>query len=298
MLNWYKQHGRDLPWRSTHNPYHIMVSEIMLQQTQVDRVKEKYTQWLQLFPTVESLAAAPTAKVLQAWAGLGYNRRALALHTAAQQIVHEHGGIFPNTVEDLMQLKGIGRYTASAIMAFAFRKPVPIVDTNVKRVLGRIFFGYKQLAELIDTDEPFWILKEKIVPHSKRAYDFNQGIMDFGAMVCTAKQPACVTCPMNTSCASYPDILTADSELLRVKRKRLEPQYFGQPRRIWRGKILQYLNTTKNHSAKLSDVGKLIQTDWESSRLQWLKEVAQTMEKDKLITITKHGNNWKIALPT
>lgn len=291
LLTWYKQHGRDLPWRLTHDPYSIMLSEVMLQQTQVNTVIERYNRWLQRFPTLASLADAPTSEVLKEWSGLGYNRRALALHTAAKQIVYERNGKFPNTLEELMQLKGIGKYTASAILSFAFKKPVPIVDTNVKRVLGRIFFGYKLLAEHINTDEPFWELKQKIVPKNSTAYNFNQGIMDFGATICIARKPKCEVCPMQKICKSYPEILTAKKDLLRVKQKRTEPLYFGEPRRIWRGRILKLLHDQKNVSLK--KLGQLLMLDWDKKRLDWLKDVMKTLEKDGLVVV----KNGRVSLP-
>lgn len=297
LLQWYRTSGRTLPWRQTHNPYHILVSEIMLQQTQVDRVIPKYHSWLTHFPTVQALASASPASVLQAWSGLGYNRRALALQKAAQIVVNEYDGKFPDTLEALMKLPGIGKYTASAVLSFAFRKPVPIVDTNVKRVLGRIFFGYKTLAKYIDTDEPFWELKQRVLPKHIDVYDFNQGIMDFGAMICTARQPKCEECPMQKICTSYPEILSANTELLRVKRKRDEPLFFGQPQRIWRGKILQVLKNTSQSTASLQIIGKTIQSDWKPDRIEWLQQVVQSLEKDKLVSIKSKGKNWKICLP-
>lgn len=297
LLLWYRTFGRTLPWRKTHDPYHILVSEIMLQQTQVDRVIPKYQSWLTHFPTVHALASASPASVLQAWSGLGYNRRALALQKAAQIVVNEYDGKFPDTLGELIKLPGIGKYTASAVLSFAFRKPVPIVDTNVKRVLGRIFFGYKTLAKYIDTDEPFWELKQRVLPKHIDVYDFNQGIMDFGAMICTARQPRCGECPIQKNCASYPEILSADTELLRVKRKRLEPLFFGQPQRIWRGKILQILKDTLKPTVSLQVIGKSIQSDWNPDRMTWLQVVVQSLEKDKLLSIKSKGKNWKICLP-
>lgn len=254
---------------------------MMLQQTQVDRVTERYRRWLKRFPTVQTLAKAPPAAVLQEWSGLGYNRRALALHNIAKKITHEYDGRFPKDVNELMQFKGIGKYTAHAIASFAYQQPVPVVDTNSKRVLGRIFLGFKQLEKKRDHPDIFWKLSQNIVGASRRAYDLNQGLMDFGALVCTAKRPKCQICPMRTLCKSYPAILTADPERLRVKTKRHEPLYYGQPRRIWRGRILQYLHTTP--SAKLNTIGRAIQPDWEAKRLPWLKSVIKTLQQDKMV---------------
>ncbi|EKD78249.1 MAG: hypothetical protein ACD_41C00384G0004 [uncultured bacterium] len=281
LLRWYRVHGRTLPWRHTHDPYKILLSEMMLQQTQVDRVIERYTCWLKRFPTVQSLGQASPADALRAWSGLGYNRRALALHQIAQHVVNEHHGRFSKDVNDLMKFKGIGEYTAHAIAVFAYRQPVPLVDTNIKRVLGRIFLGYKQLARQRDEEDVFWELSRQIIARSKRSYDLNQGLMDFGALVCTAKQPKCHTCPMQTICKSYPAILRANPERLRVKPKRHEPLYFGQPRRIWRGRILRYLHTIS--PATLPTIGRAIQPDWQAKRLPWLTSVVHTLEKDQMV---------------
>ncbi|MBI2415415.1 MAG: A/G-specific adenine glycosylase [Candidatus Kerfeldbacteria bacterium] len=293
LLNWYGHCGRNLPWRQTHNPYRILISEVMLQQTQVDRVRQRYRQWLQQFPTVQHLATAPTAAVLRAWSGLGYNRRALALQHTAKMIVAHYHGKFPQTIAELQTLPGIGRYTASAIAAFAFAQPVAIMDTNVKRVLGRILLGWRRLAELRDDNAAAWALTEQVVPTGTTAYNFNQGLMDFGALVCTAKAPRCPTCPMRRFCKSYPDIGTASSDQLRVKSKRTEPLFFGQPRRIWRGKILQFLQYQSKPSVGYTQIGRAIQADWSSTRLPWLKQVLQSMINDGLIRQQRN----RIALP-
>src|SRR5579863_604023 len=146
LLQWYAREQRDLPWRSIDDPYAILVSEIMLQQTQVDRVLPKYRQFLAAFPTLSALAAAPTAEVISAWVPLGFNRRAVSLQSIARQVLAEYDGRIPDTIEALLTLKGIGRYTAGAIACFAYRKQVATVDTNIRRVLHRIFFGLEYPA--------------------------------------------------------------------------------------------------------------------------------------------------------
>lgn len=287
LLRWYRAHGRDLPWRHTSDPYHIMVSEIMLQQTQVERVRERYVRWLKRFPTVQALAQANKRAVLQEWSGLGYNRRALALQAAVQKIMHDYQGRFPADPTVLQTLPGIGPYTAHAIAAFAFRQPVPLVDTNIKRVLGRVILGYKGLAELRHTDEPFWVLSRQLVNGSRAVYNINQALMDFGATTCTAKQPQCQACPVRSICQSYPAILQAKGELLRVKTRRIEPRYFGQPRRIWRGRVLRYLQTQPQYSTTILSLGRALQTDWESERLPWLESVILTLAKDNMVKYHK-----------
>lgn len=200
LLKWYAQHGRDLPWRETTEPYEILVSEIMLQQTQVDRVLPKYREWLTKYPTMEDLAEAPLSEVRETWYPLGYNIRPVRLHAIARESVASYGGTLPRDAEHLQAFKGIGRYTAGAIRAFAFREDAPILDTNVMRVLHRVFVGKgdpkKQKTVL-------WDLSAAMVPKGK-GYDFNQALMDFGAMVCTARDPYCLLCPMKDFCKTYP----------------------------------------------------------------------------------------------
>jgi A/G-specific adenine glycosylase len=202
LLAWYRRHGRDLPWRQTDDPYHILVSEIMLQQTQVDRVLPKYREWLDKFPSLPALAAAPEPEVTAAWYPLGYNIRPKRLQTIAREAVARYGGQLPADEETLLSFKGIGAYTAGAIRSFAFRQRAAILDTNVARVLFRVFVadgdpkGHATVRHL-------WVLSETLVPR-KHVFDFNQALMDFGATMCTARKPQCAKCPMRRSCASYP----------------------------------------------------------------------------------------------
>lgn len=196
LLAWYGEFGRDLPWRRTSDPYKILVSEVMLQQTQVDRVIPKFHEFLGKYPTLQDLAEAQPDDVRKTWYPLGYNIRPYRLHGIACETIERYGGVIPNKPEELLSLKGIGRYTAGAIRSFAFNKDAPILDTNVMRVLHRIFIGKgeakKQKADL-------WLLSEKLIPRGK-GYDFNQALMDFGAMVCTARKPICLLCPMRNIC--------------------------------------------------------------------------------------------------
>ena len=196
LLEWYGEFGRDLPWRRTSDPYKILVSEVMLQQTQVDRVIPKFHEFLGKYPTLQDLAVAHPDDVRKTWYPLGYNIRPYRLHGIAREAIERYGGVIPSKAEELLSLKGIGRYTAGAIRSFAFNKDAAILDTNVIRVLHRIFIGKgdpkKQKADL-------WILSEKLIPRGK-GYDFNQALMDFGATVCTARKPLCLLCPMRTLC--------------------------------------------------------------------------------------------------
>jgi A/G-specific adenine glycosylase len=201
LLAWYRKHGRDLPWRKTDDPYHILVSEIMLQQTQVDRVLPKYHEWLGKYPSLEALAAARPRDVTQTWYPLGYNIRPRRLQSIAREAVARFGGQLPSDHATLLSFKGIGRYTAGAIRSFAFRERAAIVDTNVARVLARVFLGGgnpKQHALL----RRLWVLSEALVPQ-RHCFDYNQALMDFGATVCTARKPRCGACPMRRHCRAF-----------------------------------------------------------------------------------------------
>jgi A/G-specific adenine glycosylase len=204
LLAWYRRHGRDLPWRRTREPYRILVSEIMLQQTQVERVLPKYRQFLTRYPTMEALAAAPVGDVRRLWYPLGYNVRPLRLHAIACETMARYGGRLPDSADTLRRLPGVGRYTAGAILAFAHGRDVAVLDTNVRRVLGRVFLGPRRLRRLRG-EKALWELAEALVPRG-RGYDFNQALMDFGATWCTPRRPRCVRCPMRAFCATYPTL--------------------------------------------------------------------------------------------
>jgi A/G-specific adenine glycosylase len=198
LLRWYARYGRDLPWRHTCDPYRILVSEIMLHQTQVDRVIPKYHEWLMAYPTFEALAAAPPEEVKERWRPLGYNFRPERLQRIAQHVVTELNGELPNMFRQLLALPGVGRYTAGAILSFAFHQDAPIVDTNVRRLIQRIF-GVHQNPKGVALERRTWQLAETLIPHGK-AFIFNQALIDFGALVCTARKPACPTCFASDLC--------------------------------------------------------------------------------------------------
>jgi A/G-specific adenine glycosylase len=202
LLTWYRRHGRDLPWRKTDDPYHILVSEIMLQQTQVDRVLPKYAEWLDKYPSFDVLAAAPEHEVTKTWYPLGYNIRPKRLQSIAREAVANYGGLLPSDEETLLSFKGIGAYTAGAIRSFAFRQRAAILDTNVARVMFRVFVG-KGDPKSHAMKQHLWKLSETLVP-VREVFDFNQALMDFGAMVCVARNPKCLVCPMTKDCRSYP----------------------------------------------------------------------------------------------
>jgi len=194
LLAWHDKNGRKhLPWQTNPSPYRVWVSEIMLQQTQVNTVIPYYQQFMESFPSLEHLAKADLDTVLQRWAGLGYYSRARHLHRAANIITHDFSGIFPNTLEDLMNLPGIGRSTAGAILAFSYHQVYAILDGNVKRVLSRFYAA----------DTVSWEMAERLTPGSKDVAQYTQAIMDLGATLCTRTKPACHACPVQNECQAY-----------------------------------------------------------------------------------------------
>lgn len=200
LSRWYGANRRDLPWRRTDDPYRIWVSEIMLQQTRVAAVVDYYKKFIRLFPNVKSLASAPLDDVLAAWSGLGYYRRAGHLKSAAGMVMERFGGKVPEEERELLALPGVGRYTAGAIRSIAFGKPAPILDGNVFRVIAR-FFAIEGSWNDHNDKKRFWEIAGALVPHSK-AGDFNQALMEWGALVCTPKGPACGECPVRRKCAA------------------------------------------------------------------------------------------------
>jgi A/G-specific adenine glycosylase len=200
LLGWYSKHARDLPWRRSRDPYHVWVSEIMLQQTQVATVREYFVRFVEAFPDIHQLAAAEERQVLRLWEGLGYYRRARQLHAAARQIVNLHGGQFPRAVNVLRELPGIGRYTAGAIASIAFDQRAPILEANTIRLLSRLI-GYRGDPRSPAGQRVLWQLAETILPPKDMA-QFNQALMDVGSPICTPSEPRCGTCPLFDMCAT------------------------------------------------------------------------------------------------
>jgi A/G-specific adenine glycosylase len=202
LLDWYRRNGRDLPWRETRDPYSILVSEVMLQQTQVDRVVPKYHEWLEKYPSLRALANAPETDVTDTWRPLGYNIRPRRLHAIARESVERYGGELPSDEATLRSFKGIGEYTAGAVMSFAFGQRAAILDTNVARVLFRVFVGRGE-PKAHAMKRHLWDVSRTVLPH-RHVFDFNQALMDFGATLCTARKPKCLVCPLRASCRAYP----------------------------------------------------------------------------------------------
>jgi len=227
ILDWYELNKRDLPWRKTTDPYEILVSEVMLQQTQVDRVIPKYLAFLEAFPTPWHLASASAGQVIALWSGLGYNRRAVYLYRAAKKIVEKEG--FPSDDVGLMALPGVGLYTARAVQSFAFGKDVSVVDTNIRRIFSRVFFlgegRLKQIDEQVAAAVP-----------KGRGRTWNNALMDFGSLICSASNPKCGSCPIRDHCTA----LRAGTQQQFVRIAPPQKQFVGS-RRQYRGMVLNEL---------------------------------------------------------
>jgi A/G-specific adenine glycosylase len=201
LLAWYRQNARDLPWRRTRDPYHIWISEIMLQQTTVATVRGYFERFLERFPTISDLASAREEEVLHLWQGLGYYRRARHLHRAAQIIVRDFGGQFPTDPDEIRALPGLGKYTANAIACFALNQPLPIIEANTRRLWTRLTAAAGNPAKP-PLETSLWQLAQDVLPKREFA-DFNQGVMDLGSMICTPKSPACDKCPLAAFCVAH-----------------------------------------------------------------------------------------------
>ncbi|UHA74912.1 A/G-specific adenine glycosylase [Paenibacillus sp. 481] len=219
LLIWYRANRRDLPWRRQQNPYYTWVSEIMLQQTRVDTVIPYFHRFLEKFPTVEALADAPEEEVLKAWEGLGYYSRARNLQAAAREVKEQYGGQVPDDKQKVSSLKGVGPYTTGAIMSIAFNRPVPAVDGNVMRVLSRYFRLHDDIAKP-STRVNIEYLAEELIPEGC-ASDFNQALMELGALICTPKSPACLICPVMEHCAGR---IAGEELVLPIKTKAKPPK--------------------------------------------------------------------------
>ncbi len=247
LLSWGDEVRRDLPWRRTRDPWAILVSELMLQQTQVDRVVPRYHAFLARFPDPVACADAPAGEVLRAWEGLGYNRRALHLHRAAGTIVDEHGGRVPDDLDRLLALPGVGPYTARAVLAFAFERDHGVVDTNAARFLSRAVAGERltprRAQRLADTQVP-----------AGRGWAWNQAVLDLGATICTKRAPRCDLCPIAASCAwARAGLAEPDPAAGSAGTSGAQGAFEGSDRQV-RGRIVQALRTGPIEVVRLPDV--------------------------------------------
>lgn len=276
ILRWYGHAARPLPWRSTRDPYRILLSEIMLQQTQVSRVLQTYPRFLKLFPDVRALARSSQRRVVIAWQGMGYNNRAIRLHRMAKVLVARHRGRIPRDAASLQLLPGIGPYTANALLAFAFRRAVPAVDVNVRRVLSRIFFPMRHAFDL-QPEADIWHLAGRILPE-RRVWAWNQALMDLGATVCRARRPACAQCPVARACSSR-------ASMTRPGRRTAarERTFYGIPHRIYRGRIIQTLR--ERGAVGAFDLGRRICPHFTVRNATWLATLLEGLQRDGLIRL-------------
>jgi A/G-specific adenine glycosylase len=288
LFAWFQEHARDLPWRRTRDPYAILVSEVMLQQTQVDRVLPYYARFLERFPTVEDLANAATSDVIRIWSGLGYNRRAVNLQRAARAVVDELGGSFPHDPADLKKLPGIGAYTAGAIAAFAHERDVAFLDTNMRRVVSRVIFGSESARES-DAIEA----ASALVPPG-HGWTWNQALIEFGALQCTARRPACIICPLRNDCAAYPTMQVAlQRKSARTRQAKNEP--FESTSRFYRGRIVEALRALpadEPAGMPLADLGPKVREGFTSEDLPWLRDLIDGLERDGLALVAEDSPSY------
>lgn len=300
LLAWFATAARDLPWRKTRDPYQVLVAEIMLQQTQVERVRPKYAAFLEAFPTLEDLAGAPTAEVIRMWAGLGYNRRAVNLQRTARAVLEEHSGTFPRSVAELRQLPGIGPYTAGAVACFAFEQDVAFMDTNIRRVLRRCLVGPEDQPPATP-DRELLTLGQAVIP-SGQGWTWNQAIMELGALICTATTPTCWRCPLRTDCRAYAAWRSADEQVFattpaadtpyppvrrpvrRVAERREAP--FVGSNRYYRGRVIAALREIEpGTTLTLEQLGPRLRDDYTSEHLPWLRELLAGLVRDGLVAL-------------
>lgn len=306
LLEWFHAHGRDLPWRHTRDPYRVLVSEIMLQQTQVDRVRPKYHAFLETFPTLETLAAAPTSEVIRLWSGLGYNRRAVNLQRTARAVLEEHGGAFPRTVEQLLALPGIGPYTAGAVACFAFEQDVGFMDTNIRRAIRRLFVGPDEIDAAVNVSEATLLALARNAVPTGQGWAWNQAIMELGATICTAANPACWRCPLRSHCRAYAARQEADANIFsgeervvnarparRVAERRETP--YGGSNRFFRGRTVDVLRKlAPGDMIALEDLGPQVKEDYSTGELPWLQGLVAGLVRDGLAQLDDEG---RVGLP-
>jgi A/G-specific adenine glycosylase len=268
----------------------------MLQQTQVDRVMPKYRAFLERFPTLRDLAGAPAGEVIRAWAGLGYNRRALNLQRTAQAVLDEHGGRFPDSPQELARLPGIGPYTAGAVACFAFERDVAFMDTNIRRVIGRVFVGPEDAETWRERE--LLRLAQEAVPRGQ-GYRWNQAVMELGALICTSSRPRCGICPLRAECHAYSAWREADERVFQAPSTRRRPARavaerpasYQTSNRYFRGRLVAALRELPVGDAlTLRELGPRLKDGWTEEDLPWLDTIARGLAEDGLIVIETDGS--------
>jgi A/G-specific adenine glycosylase len=294
LIGWYRENARDLPWRRTRDPYAILVSEVMLQQTQVDRVLPYYERFLERFPTVHELASAATAEVIRLWAGLGYNRRAVNLQRAARTVVEQFNGVFPDTVEALRALPGVGAYTAGAIAAFAYDQDVTFLDTNMRRVITRVLFGAENGDGNVSEADVQEAARHLLPPHM--GWEWNQALIEFGALQCTSRRPACIVCPLQQKCLAFPAMQNAMSAK-RARTRLAAPEPFETTTRYYRGRIVDALRDLPEQGSGigLTELGAHVREGFAPEDLPWLRGLVEGLQRDGLAVLSEESPPYDAA---
>ena len=279
LISWFRENGRDLPWRRTRDPYRILVSEVMLQQIQVKRAVPFYLAFLERFPTVEALAGAPIAEAIRVWGDLGRYRRVVNLHKTAGILVEQFGGEVPSDPAALVKLPGVGPYTAGAVACFAFEKDVAFVDTNIRRVLHRLFLGVEVPQPSVPEAEILG-LAESLVPQG-HGWEWNQSVMELGALVCTARQPRCGPCPVSNVCRARASIPSASAGQPRAAKAGTAYRY-EDSNRFYRGRVLARLRAAPEEGVALRELGAGLREGFTDEDLPWIESVVYSLEKDGL----------------
>lgn len=289
ILKWFAIEARKFPWRyHAPEPYHVLISEYMLQQTQTTRIAERFPVFIQQFPGIVNLANASNQEIIVAWQGLGYNNRALRLRDCAKVVMTNHDGIIPDNYDALIDLPGIGPYTASAILSFAYGKDIPVIDVNIHRIYARIL-GFSDPADA---------KKNVIASFAEYAYPkghssaWHQALMDIGAKWCKASQAMCSECPLNIHCKSAYKV-----QVSTKKKQKKEPAHREVPNRIWRGKTVEYLRNSEFFSAdKTKLLRAIIEDDINHEDIAWFDQIILTgLVKDQLIEYDNRSQIVSIA---
>jgi A/G-specific adenine glycosylase len=265
----------------------------MLQQTQVDRVIPYYERWIEQYPTVAALADAPTGDLIKAWSGLGYNRRAIYLQKTARAVMDRHLGEFPSEIASLAKLPGVGPYTAGAIAAFAFERDVAFLDTNMRRVVHRLVFG-SDIPARQATEKAILEAAEALLPDG-RGWAWNQALIEFGALQCTQRRPACVMCPVQSACTAFPAIQTDIAVLPVGARLKNEAAFHGSNRQF-RGRVVEELR--RQPRTTLAELGPLVKSGFGDVDLPWLYGVVTGLAQDGLVSIRESGPTYDAEGPT
>ena len=290
LIRWYGKNARDLPWRRTRDPWRVLVSEVMLQQIQVKRAVPFYEAFVERFPTPRALAEAPLAEAIRAWGDLGRYRRVVNLHRTARILLDEFDGEVPFDPGELVKLPGIGPYTAGAVACFAFERDAAFLDTNVRRVLHRLFFG-AEVPEPTAKEKQLLSLAEALVPRG-RGWEWGQSVIEFGALRCTARKPLCEPCPLSDLCAARP---TIRAKLATLPRAEKAARRYEGSNRYHRGRVLAALREAPEGGVTLRELGEGLREGFGEGELLWLLGVVGSLEKDGLVVVSSAGK-WPQAV--